>query len=94
MSTEIHFYLAIYIEKCIIRFNICVSPVRTQMTNTQKMNNDEISTQNIPNLHVCYLEKVKSKRINAENSESHDCYMDKNKYKRLIANACSLDKSE
>ena len=36
--------------------NLHAGPVRTQMINTQRMNNSEMSTQNTPNLHVCYLD--------------------------------------
>ena len=34
------------ISNCMIIFNFCVSPVRTQMTNTEKINISEISMQN------------------------------------------------
>ena len=43
-----------------MRFNIIVGAVRTQVTNTQKMNNYDMSTQNIPNPHACSLGDIKS----------------------------------
>ena len=42
--------------KCMMIFNMRVSPVRTQMKSTQKINNFETSTQKITNLHVCSLD--------------------------------------
>ena len=54
---------------CTMIFNILVGPVRTQMTNTEKTNKSEMSTQNIPNLHVCSLDDSESKRINADKSD-------------------------
>ena len=41
-------------------FNMCIFPVRIQMTNTQNMNNSEMSTQNIPNFQVCSSDESKS----------------------------------
>ena len=41
-----------------MRFNMRVVPVRTQMTNTQKKNNSEMSTQKIPNSHIYYLDEI------------------------------------
>ena len=73
--------------------NMRVEPVRTQITNTQKTNNSLMSTQNIPNFRVCYLDESESKSINADKSESHVCSMENNKSKRVIFNACSLDVS-
>ena len=64
-----------------MRFNLRVGPVRTQMTNMQKMNNYDMIMQKIPNLHVCSSDDSESKRINADNSES----------KRVIVNTCSTD---
>ena len=55
MTTDSHFYLARHLEKCTMRFNMRVGPVRTKMNTTQNMNNSEMSTQKIPNLHVCSL---------------------------------------
>ena len=49
MPTDSYFYLSIQIEKFMTRLNFPVGPVRTQMTNTQNMNNYEMSTQNITN---------------------------------------------
>ena len=59
LPIESYLYLSIHLAKCIMRLNMKVGPVRTQMTNTQKMNNSEMSTKNIPNLHVCSTEKIK-----------------------------------
>ena len=67
--TDSYFYLSRYIAQCMMRFNICVGPVRTKMTNTQKMNHSEMSTQNIHNLNVWYSDESKSKRINADESK-------------------------
>ena len=64
------------------------------MTNTQNMNNSEMSTQNIPNLYVCSLDEIESKRINAEESESHVYSTGESKSKGVIFNACSLEQSE
>ena len=75
-------------------FNMCVGPVRMQMTNTQKINNSETSTKNIPNLHVCYLDKGESKSINGDKSEAHGCYTGERESKRVIINACYSEESE
>ena len=48
------------------------------------MSNSKMSTQNIPNLHVCSTDKSKSKRIDADESGS----------KSVNANACSMEESE
>ena len=53
VTTDGFFYISRQIDKCMVRLNFPVGPVRTQMTNTQKMNNSEISTQNITNYRVC-----------------------------------------
>ena len=50
--TDNYFYPEINISKCMLRLNLHVYPVRTQITNTQKMNKSEMSTQKTPNLHV------------------------------------------
>ena len=71
-----------------------VGPVRTQMTNTQKMNIYETNTQNIPNLHVCSSEESELKRINADKTLSHVCSTDKSESRSIIVNACSTDKSK
>ena len=39
IPTDIYFYLAIQLSKCIMRLNMRVGPVRTQMTNMQNMKN-------------------------------------------------------
>ena len=72
--------------------NLHVGPVRTKMTNTQKMNISETNTQNIPNLYVCYLDERKSKSINADETLSHVCSTDKKESKSVIINAFSTDK--
>ena len=43
---------------CMMRLNYHVVHVRTQMTNTQKMNNSDMSTQNIPNVHISSTEDI------------------------------------
>ena len=53
VPTDSYFYLSRQLAKCTMRFNMPIGPVRTQMTNTQNMNNSEMSMQNISNLHVC-----------------------------------------
>ena len=55
--TESKFYLARHLSKCMMRHNLHVGSVRTQMTNTQKINISEMNRQNIPNLHVYSLDK-------------------------------------
>ena len=77
-----------------IRLNSHVGPVRTQMNNTQKMNHSEMSTQNIPNLRVCYMEEIKLKIIKVDKSELCVYSMDKSESKRVIVNACSSEKIE
>ena len=57
MHTDIYLHLVIQLGNCMMRFNMCVGYVRTQITNRQKMNNSEISTKNIHNLHVCYSDE-------------------------------------
>ena len=44
MPAESSFCLARHLAKCMMRLNMRVGPVRIQMTNTQKMNNTEMST--------------------------------------------------
>ena len=44
MPTDSYFYLTRNLEKCMMKFNMRVDPVRTQMTNTKKINNYEMST--------------------------------------------------
>ena len=52
--TDSYFYLSRHLDECIMIFNMRVGPVRTHMTNTQKMNISEMNTQKIPNYCVCY----------------------------------------
>ena len=73
------------------RLNLHVGPVRTQMNNTQKMNNSDMSIKNNPNSHVCSTEEIKSKGIKVYKSESHICSTDKSESKIVIVNTCSLD---
>ena len=77
-----------------MRFNSHVGPVRTQMTSTQKIPNDNMNTQNIANLQVCYLDKRESKGINVDKILSHVSSMEESKSKPFIVNACSLDERE
>ena len=74
--------------------NFHIGPVRTQMTNTQKMNSSEMSTQKMNILHVCSTDKSKSKSIKSFESKSHVCYTYKSEPKRVIFNACIFDKIE
>ena len=67
--TDSCLYLSRQISKCMMRLNSHVGPVRMQRTNTQKINNSDISTQNIPNLHVCYTENINSKGIKSDESK-------------------------
>ena len=69
MPTDSYFYLSIQLEKCTMTLNVRICPVRTQISNTQRMNNSEMSTQKMNNLYVCYLDNIKSKRINADESK-------------------------
>ena len=59
MPTDSYFYIARHLENCMMIFNMRVCPVRTQMTNTNFLNDYEMSMQKIPNLHVCSLERIK-----------------------------------
>ena len=59
--TDSYFYLARHLTKCMMRFDMHVCPVRTKMTNIQKMNNSDMITQNIPYLHVCSSDEIKLK---------------------------------
>ena len=36
--TDRYLYIAIHLAKCMMRLNLYVGPVRTQITNTHKMN--------------------------------------------------------
>ena len=74
--TDSYFYVSRQLVKSIMRLNLHVGPVRTQMTNTQKMNIYEMNKQNIPNLYVCSLDESKPKRINTDETLSHVCSME------------------
>ena len=74
--TDRYFNPEIQAVQCMLRFNICVRPVRTKITNTQNMNNSEMSTQKIPNLRVCSFNKRESKRINEDERKLHICSTD------------------
>ena len=56
-----YFYIEIYLAKFMMKLYMRIGPVRKQNNNTQKMNNHDMSTQKIPNLHVYYLDKSESK---------------------------------
>ena len=92
--TGSYFYLARHFAKCIMRLNFHFGPVRTHMTNTQKMNISEMNTQNIPTLHVCSLDDSESKSINMDKTLSHVCSTDKSESETIIDDACSTDDSE
>ena len=47
-----YFYIEIYLDKFMMKLYMHIGPVRKQNNNTQKMNNYDMSTQKIPNLHV------------------------------------------
>ena len=94
MPTYSYFYLSIQLVMCMMRFNIRVGPVRTQMTNMQNMNNSDTSTQKTTNLHVWSSDEGELKRINANERELHVCSTYKNESKRIIFNTCYLDESE
>ena len=64
--TDIYLHLERYLAKCTMILNFHVGPVRTQMTNTQNINNSETSMQNNPNYHVYSTDKIKSKSIKAD----------------------------
>ena len=55
--TDSYLYLRRQLSKCMMRLNLRVGPVRTQMTNTQKINISDMNTQNIPNSRVCSLDE-------------------------------------
>ena len=61
------------IAKCMIRLNLNVDPVRTQLTRTQNMNISEMNAQNSPNMHVYSLDESKLKIINADKTLSYVC---------------------
>ena len=88
-STDSYFCLGIQLAKCMMRINYHIGPVRTQITNTQNIN-----TQNIPNLHVLYLVKGEPKSINSDVTLSHLCSKDDKKSEICIANVYSTDYNE
>ena len=55
VPTDSYSYLSRHLDKCMMRFNMHVGPVRTQMTNMQKMNNYETCPQNMNNFQVYSL---------------------------------------
>ena len=63
MHTVSYFYLSRHLVTCMMRLNLRVGPVRTQMTNTQKKKNYEMSAQKITNLRVCSQDEIISKRV-------------------------------
>ena len=77
-----------------IRLNSHVGPVRTQISNAQKMNHSEMSTQNIPNEYVYSLYDSGKKSRYADESESHVCSTNEKESKMVIVNPCSSDESE
>ena len=66
MPTDIYVYLTRQLENCMIRFNLRIDPVSTQITNMQQTNNYDMGTQKIPNSRVYYSYKSESKGINAD----------------------------
>ena len=64
------------------------------MTNTQKMNNSEKSTQNFPNLHVYSSDESESKIIDADENKLYAYSTEESESKSVIVNTCSLDKSK
>ena len=74
-------------------------PVRTQKMSTKKMSNSKMSTQKMSNLHGCYTDEKKYKRINVDKSKSkrvdaNACSTDERKSKRFSAFVCSMGKSK
>ena len=94
VPTDSYFYLSRHLDKCIMIFNMRVGPIRTHMTNTQKMNNYEMSTQKITNFQVCSLDESESKGINTDKRLSHVCSMDESESKIFMINVCYSDESE
>ena len=66
-----------------MRFNMRIGPVRTKMSNTQKMNNYEIIPQKISDSHICSLDKSEAKSINGDKSKSHVCSTDESESKSV-----------
>ena len=52
-----------------MRLTSHVGPLRTQMTDTQNMNNSDMSTKNTPTYNICSTDKSESKRIKADESK-------------------------
>ena len=77
-----------------MKLNLRVGPVRMQITNSQKINISEMNTQKIPNSHVCSLDEIKSKRINANETVWHVCSMDNRESNSVVVNTFSMDESE
>ena len=84
VHTDSYFYPAIQLAKRMMIFNIRVGPVRTQMTNSQKMNTYEMIIQMISNLHIYSSDESESKKINGDKNLSHVCYKYESESKRLI----------
>ena len=61
MPTESYLYPSIQLEKYTMILNLHIFPVITQTTNTQKMNNSEMSRQKIPNSYVSSSDEKKIK---------------------------------
>ena len=63
MPNKRYFPLAKQLVKCMI-----INPrglVITHKMSTQKISNSKTSTQKIPDLHVCYTDKIESNSVNA-----------------------------
>ena len=68
-----------------MRLNSQVGPVRTQTTNTQKMNISEMNTQKIPNSHVFSLDESESKIVHEIVNTSEVKYaMNETKYEEPL----------
>ena len=93
VPTDSSFFLSSQLDQCLIRLNYHVVPVITQMTNTQKINNYEMSTQKIPSSHVCSMDESKSKSIKYDKRKSHLFSTDDRESKIVNTNLCSSDKT-
>ena len=58
------------------------------------MKNYEMSTQKIPDLHVCSLDEIESKITNTKKREFHFYSTYERESKRVIVDVCYLDDSE
>ena len=94
MDIDSYFYPERQLVECMIRFNIRVGPVRTQMTSTERMNNYEISTQNIHRSCVYSLEERESKGINTDKSLLNFCSIQEIESNRVIFKSYSLDETK